>query len=755
MPCKPQNISVVITIRTLEAFRRQALRCPRLGVQAFVRSLCDLHHVAPVPYLATQFRDAFDVYLSIREEAENRVKAALFRDSPDWRLLHACPACLYKLKDEPELEIPMIFTMDGNNSLKRYPRRSKVEYDADAGPIPGVSTERTDTRAPPGDYYIPRDEVDKWAKEGLEILMEEFTHEGGADGEGEEEPCDEERWKNMREEVTSRALAMWDETGIVPALCRHSFVLVVVDMVKSGEMLKYGFAIVDHLVRVLGPFGMGYDIGCSFGAAVRKHPVLRQVAHRCIFIVGSFHGPGHSRRCQVKYLPRYRTGFGLEPMENCESYFSKSNALAATTRYAMRFRRQQAIVNYMKHTDTADAYGGITNLFTSKYKEVARVLGTKDALRLALSKMGVSTDEVEGWLEKEKEFLASVSKEPLEETLRMDYYNALLMLYDRHLQKSLEEAVGVLAPGDYHGDVSVTQKMETQARHARDALMKVVDMVGSIELQLRLSAPWQEGDVEFEAAKELVRRRKYQRAVDELQGLVVSRLLELNKCHMSGTGYRMRTHIATALRVRSTAVQASLARFNAAAVEMGKRTLDWNEVVQYSFMSDFDLLREGRTDITRELWIQPKARAAMDAHFKILRAEEERVRLNIEIRRFITHIRDEDAFLRYHERRLMEEDQKDLAHQVSLYRVEHSRFNPGHIWRLVQLKKLPEFNGTMVPGEAVSQELCIPVVPMEVDDPAAVGDQRPGEEELDSGESADDEDEIVESMDGLMRATDS
>jgi hypothetical protein len=40
----------------------------------------------------------------------------------------------------------------------------------------------------------------------------------------------------MKEDVTARAYGMYDETGFFPCLCRHSFVLVAVDMVKSGEL---------------------------------------------------------------------------------------------------------------------------------------------------------------------------------------------------------------------------------------------------------------------------------------------------------------------------------------------------------------------------------------------------------------------------------------------------------------------------------------------------------------------------------------
>jgi hypothetical protein len=40
----------------------------------------------------------------------------------------------------------------------------------------------------------------------------------------------------MINELTARMWGIFDETGIFLALCRHGFVLVVVDMVQSGEL---------------------------------------------------------------------------------------------------------------------------------------------------------------------------------------------------------------------------------------------------------------------------------------------------------------------------------------------------------------------------------------------------------------------------------------------------------------------------------------------------------------------------------------
>lgn len=233
MPISPYFPTAVITIRALEVYRVTHLRCPRLGIQAFVRALCDIHGVAPRPWLWAQFSVAFDVYLAIREVVDRRVQVALGRDTPNWRLKNACPPCLYKLEGEPCLEIPLMATFDGNNSLSRFERRERVEVDADGTCVPGTSKERLNNRVASGDYYLPREEVNKWAKEGMEDLMKSFTPEAG--GEDEEDGCTE-WWQNMKEDVTTRAYGMYDETGFFPCLCRHGFILVVVDMVKSGEL---------------------------------------------------------------------------------------------------------------------------------------------------------------------------------------------------------------------------------------------------------------------------------------------------------------------------------------------------------------------------------------------------------------------------------------------------------------------------------------------------------------------------------------
>ena len=63
----------------------------------------------------------------------------------------------------------------------------------------------------------------------------------------------------------------------------------------------------------------------------------------------------------------------------------------------------------------------------NNYKQALKLLGTKPAVLVVLSALGASNAEtVEGWLEEEREYLKGLTKEPIEETLEMEYYGLLL-----------------------------------------------------------------------------------------------------------------------------------------------------------------------------------------------------------------------------------------------------------------------------------------------------------------------------------------
>ncbi|KAJ7625466.1 hypothetical protein FB45DRAFT_751008, partial [Roridomyces roridus] len=144
----------------------------------------------------------------------------------------------------------------------------------------------------------------------------------------------------------------------------------------------------------------------------------------------------------------------------------------------------------------------------------------------------------------------------------------------------------------------------------------------------------------------------YQRALDRLELLVVERLFELTKMNQSGTGeLKMRKHIAKSLQARSKAVRNAVAKYNAAAaaVTPPRDPVDIEKVLEYAFLADFDLLRHSHHDVSRQYWARPAYRSVMNRWFRLERAREEIKRLDLEIRRFVTWMRDEGVFLRKRE----------------------------------------------------------------------------------------------------------
>lgn len=269
----PTIPTYAFSLLTLESFRRLRLRAPRLSIQSFLKAVCDSQNHTYDRSLATPFAEVFDVYLAILRLVDQQVAQALHRNSPDWRIKHACPPCTYKLIDEPPLAHDILLAIDGGNSLKRF---------ANAGSA-------SNTLVFSSDYFVSREDVEKFAKpvkesgmskkgkgkgkaknskatnddrdegeddEHTEDTQMELNRDGVEDGQGvnEEfmvknlpigESADEdghllssctERWKANADDAQKKVFNCFEEAGVFVCLCRHGHVLAIADMVSSGEL---------------------------------------------------------------------------------------------------------------------------------------------------------------------------------------------------------------------------------------------------------------------------------------------------------------------------------------------------------------------------------------------------------------------------------------------------------------------------------------------------------------------------------------
>ena len=108
----------------------------------------------------------------------------------------------------------------------------------------------------------------------------------------------------------------------------------------------------------------------------------------------------------------------------------------------------------------------------------------------------------------------------------------------------------------------------------------------------------------------------------------------------------------------------------------------------------------------------------MDRHFQIVRAEEEIIHLNIEIHQVITHLHDEEKFLRAHEDSVQPVDSA-LAHQLCHYCLQCTQFNALHRKHFLKLAVMPGFTGNLETGRAIDKTLLATVKRVAVVTPRA------------------------------------
>ncbi|KIK13834.1 hypothetical protein PISMIDRAFT_118099 [Pisolithus microcarpus 441] len=221
--------TVAVSLRTLASYHQIHCICPRFGIQAQCKLLCHLHNTPYCPYLNIQLTIAYDMYLDILGRVNCQMKKALGRDTDNWRMLNSCPACFYRLEDEPALDFDWLVSIDSNNSLKRWDTSTY-----------GVSP-RVDTCHACSDYWLDDDYVDHFKYEvssrtNCDSDTDNWQDLASTDPDIPTSFTCVERWRNTGPEQRKRMFSMFHETGIFITSCHHWFVLLTCNMVKSGEL---------------------------------------------------------------------------------------------------------------------------------------------------------------------------------------------------------------------------------------------------------------------------------------------------------------------------------------------------------------------------------------------------------------------------------------------------------------------------------------------------------------------------------------
>ncbi|KAG1721787.1 hypothetical protein EDB19DRAFT_1835287 [Suillus lakei] len=698
----PIRLTVAITIRTLDVYRQSHRVTPRFSIHAEAKMLCFLHGVYYRRHLAEQLRISYDVYLQLHRRIDHRLDKVLGHDSDNWRMLNSCPAFQYKLTDEPPLEFSILCACDGNNSAKLV------------DPAIRGGQERLDTRIGTSSIWLNESYVDAFKDEVRSARARQARDQCPArdpDDPWVDEPDSVDsaelrtvcvdRWRNAAPESQKKMFAIFKKSGIFITVCRHGFLLTICDMVRSGELMKYPIASVKKLMDVFGSNILyGYDIKCAFEKILLRS-TLGDSAKRLNVqgVVPTFHGHAHNCLCQLQHHSKHKLGAGLEDFETCERVFSESNALASEIRNATEFHRHQALDEHFHFADT-DRYAALSDFIFNNYVQALTSISTTTTFLANFHASNPTLDtDFDGDLEDEHLFLQRLATKQDESSVEIDYVKALNEYEEAQLayeQARIQFGQLDLRPNYSPKDAGNVRRRHTHAATKRD---QKVDVVVDYERQMALDTRWGPDHPEHVKAQSRITNHLYHKAVDDVERLVVMRLLELTKLQMSGLGYKLRTQISTALKSRATAIRNALTRYNKYASQLNppRPPLQWEQIVDYSFLAEFDLLRKTGTEIQTKRWANPSYRHASTQHLAHQRAKEEIRRLNVEVGRLCTKIRD-DALDYPRAIAQLELDNPPLAAHLQRRWQWLRSANGQHLWRIDQILRLPGYSGPMSPG---------------------------------------------------------
>ncbi|OCH91902.1 hypothetical protein OBBRIDRAFT_727825, partial [Obba rivulosa] len=738
--CSPVVPSTAISLETLELYHRLQRRHAQLGIQPMVRALCDVHNVNYRNVLREQFSSAFDVYLDILRRVQKKMDVALKHDTPDWRAKNVCACCNLKLEGEPILRPERLFAIDGNNSAKRV---------ASAG--------AEDERHFNSDYFMSRDEVDRFkdevkrkaaAKASAED-SEVYTSGEAPDGQEHPTPCTE-RWKASAAEHEKRALDIYESTGIFVSACRHGFIQKACEMVRSGELAKYPLAIVNFLLDIHQHHcGCGYDIGCAFRETAKNSKLLgpKVEQYNMQFVVCAFHGYAHNRLCQLSNHPLYLAGYGIEDLEGMERVFAASNTVARGIRYASRFHYIQSLDLHFQQWDD-DKYAELSRFLYNNYRQCLQLIEdfSVDVVHLKES-LKLDDAAFEAWLSDERHFLKNLKDEPEECKLgsaRIAFVSA-----------PSYQAV------DVRQDIQITRRLENTRRAAQEQAAAAYQAVGDLEIKLAVAERWTPEHPKYQETLKFMRHRDFHRALEKVQQLVVQRLLEMSKANMTGLGYKMRTSIWKALKTRGKAIRSALKKYNKLALQMDPPApiLEWKNILNYTFVSEFDLLRHSHSSSTSEVskkpWAVPFNREVAAKYWKIRGAFDELKRLHVEIPRLRTHIQLQHAEFNHAVKTCHDTDALLAAElQTQFQRIK--RVNAVHLRRLHSLTHLRGFTGSVSVGRLINKVLAQLMTSAATSDTTERTSQSAADD-VESGDDSDNNDGIIDGGDDadmMVRFTD-
>ena len=120
----------------------------------------------------------------------------------------------------------------------------------------------------------------------------------------------------------------------------------------------------------------------------------------------------------------------------------------------------------------------------------------------------------------------------------------------------------------------------------------------------------------------------------------------VNLILLLNVGYKLWQHISKGLQRCSEAIRNAITHYNVQAMLINRPTITWKEIMEYTFLGEFDLLWHSRLNIWDWDWAKPTHWEATLKYFKLCHTKEEiSTHLHVEVCWLYTSIHDELIFM--------------------------------------------------------------------------------------------------------------
>ncbi|KIK16641.1 hypothetical protein PISMIDRAFT_15658 [Pisolithus microcarpus 441] len=175
----------------------------------------------------------------------------------------------------------------------------------------------------------------------------------------------------------------------------------------------------------------------------------------------------------------------------------------------------------------------------------------------------------------------------------------------------------------------------------------------------------------------------------------------IHTANLAKTGYKMRKHISKAISRRSAAIRAALERYNKLAPRQRplRPKLDYAEVIGYSLLGEFSLLKHSCYEVLEKLWALPDNREMMMKYYKLQRSQEEITRLNVEIRRLQAWVDFDGEKMKVAAQGFRDSGSSELASEMESMYAERVHVNDFHHAQLQKIYEMPGYTGCRPIGD--------------------------------------------------------